>query len=237
MRIRYLTLCLLVLPAAAAAGPHDFARFALEAKDPFSPTKSMGLCGPGSYDPNAQGTPCPDYDVTRPIRENPGPLLYLVVAQLGSVGITGASCGIDYTGGSGSGVDPAFVTWTGCTDGLEFPNAGPNGDWPAPGGGIRIAWITCQNQQVSVYGVHAVLGCFYVYAYSEAAFKVTPNNNLSSGPELAVTACGGGTTDLLTATVQFGGYDQAWNPCGEWPWWDVSIRETTWGRLKRQYEQ
>jgi len=241
MRVWLLISLFAVTASPLVAGPHDQAVFDLDAKAPFTPTKNMGLCGPGSYDPNAQGTPCFDYNVVRPIHESPGPIVYLVVAQLGSVGILAASCGIDYDGGPGTGLDPRFVSWTGCTDGAEYTSEGPNGDWPNPGAGIRVTWLTCQNQDIPPNGVHAVLGCFYLYAYSGALLEVTPNNNLDSGPEAAVTSCFGGTTDLLDvlpepyvwnlfAKVQFGGFDRAWNSC-----FDLDAKQTTWGRLKRQY--
>jgi len=240
---------LLVMIGAAPtlAGPHDQARFALNVQPPFTPTKTMGLCGPDSYDPNAWDIPCSQYTVSRDsLREWPGPVIYLVVGQLGSVGILGASCGIDYTGGPGTGIDPQWVTWTGCSDGLEYYFPGPNGDWPNPGSGLRMTWLTCQNQDNPPDGAHAVLGAFSIYVYSEALLRVTPNNNVEPGPELAVTSCGGGTTnlldivppenqDLVTATAQFGGYDQAWNPCGEWPWPWLDTQKTTWGRIKQQY--
>jgi len=232
----------LLVPASVLAGPHDMARFALHAKDKFSPSKTVPtVC---DYSPNADNLPCLNYTVERPA---PGSAdVFLIVGQAGSIGVIGASCGIDYSGSPGVGIDPTFITWTGCADGLEFPNGPPGMDeWPAPQGGIRVTWTTCQNQDIPDSGVHATVGSFYVYAYSEDVLEVTPNNNLLSGAELGLSACGGGTTDLLklvapedqqflVGRVQFGGDgSQAQNPCGITI---VPTLPTTWGKIKSQYQ-
>jgi hypothetical protein len=239
----WILLALLVLiPASALAGPHDNARFALHAKDKFMPTKTTpSVC---DYSPNIDNVPCLNYTVERPA---PGSAdVFLMIGQAGSVGVTGASCGILYSGTTGVGIDPGFITWTGCADGLEFPN-GPPGEpeWPASQGGMRVTWITCQNQDIPDSGVHVTVGSFYVYAYSEDVLEVTPNNNLLSGAELGLSACGGGTTNLihlvapedrqfLVGRVQFGGDgSQAQNPCGITI---VSKKPTTWGKIKSQYQ-
>ena len=89
-----------------------------------------------------------------------------------------------------------------CASGLEFPN-GPTGsstdEWPASGGGNRLTWdssIDCQTTTLGMDGVHAVAGSFYVYAYSDDLFQVTPNNNLSTAPELQVGDCSEAVFDL-----------------------------------------
>jgi hypothetical protein len=170
-------------------------------------------------------------------------MLYLGVAGAGEIGVIAVSCGINYSGSSGQGIDPEFVNWTGCSDGLEFPFNGPNGGWPAPGGSMRLTWTICQTETFGNQGVHAIMGAFYVYAYSEGTFEVTPDwYNAPRGPSLEVVACGGGTTNLYSmlypdyasrlARVHFGGDgSQARNPCLDF----VSARPTTWGKLKTQY--
>ena len=51
--------------------------------------------------------------------------------------------------------------------------------------------------QIIAGTVHAVVGAFYVYVYSDDVLKLTPNNNLQGNiPELAVADCAGATTDL-----------------------------------------
>jgi hypothetical protein len=68
-------------------------------------------------------------------------------------------------------------------------------------------------------GVHAVAGAFYVYAYSADALTVTPNNNLDSGPELAVADCMAATDQLSVwgggkAAFSAGASAPGMNPCG-----------------------
>ena len=113
---------------------------------------------------------------------------YLVVADVSPFeGIKGVSCGIQYDPALASGVD--LYSWTLCADGLEWPNEGPNGIWPASGGGNRITWTTCQTRNYSPNGAHAVAGVFYIYAYAADQLQITENNNLDSGPELKVANC------------------------------------------------
>ena len=128
--------------------------------------------------------------------------VWVVVGQAGDVGITGVSFGLDYSGSPGSGIDPRYVLWTRCTDGLDFPNDGGNGEFPAPGGGIRVTWTSCQNSLSASgnYGVHALVGAFYTYVYSHDHLRITPNNNLPE-PEFAVTDCDTNTINLLEITA------------------------------------
>jgi PKD repeat protein len=134
--------------------------------------------------------------------------VYLVVAQADAAfGIKALSCGVDY------GAANLFVSWTFCADGLEFPA----GSWPAPGGGNRMTWETCQNSTIGSDGVHAVAGVFYVYAYSEDRFEIT-RHNLIFPPELQVVDCSSGVTDLpdsALSSVFMGTSEQGVNPCGE----------------------
>lgn len=219
------------------AGANDQARFALEVNSLWVSTKAIPtLC---ADNPNDKALDCVDY----PVDWGTGAAnVWIVVGQAGPSGITGASFGINYDGAAGSGVDPQYVTFTYCGDGLTFANDGGNGDFPQPLGGLRVTWSTCQNAAFAS-GVQAVVGALYVYAYSPANLWLTPNNNLQSGPELAVTACGGGTTDLLTVLAPYGGVDgalgqigfstaQGYTPCGV-----VPAKETTWGKLKNLYNK
>ena len=63
--------------------------------------------------------------------------------------------GIEYDGDLGEGVD--VLDWHLCADGLENPNAGPGGEWPASGGGNVITWLTCQDERLGNDGMHG--GC------------------------------------------------------------------------------
>jgi hypothetical protein len=241
MRILTVVVAFLVLPGVLAAAPNQNARFALHVKAPLAPEDTTPLCGPGSYDPNQENLPCSGYTVSRAqIQEWPGPVVYLVVGHADSVGILAVSFGLDYDGGPGTGIDPAWVTWTGCTDGYEFFVDLPGQEWPRPGAGGRVTWVTCQNQWIGTEGVHVVIGALEVYAYSEAALWLTTNDWLQSGPEMTVTTCDLLTTDLFAEhanddsifpRVRFGGSGRAWNPCLG----TVPARPTTWGRIKRQY--
>jgi len=229
-------LSFVVVPNLVLAGPHDQVRFALHVKPKFTATKAIpNLC---AYGPTGvTKTACLSYSVTT--TSGVGNEVFLVVGQAGTIGITGASCGVDYEGRSGTGIDTAFVSFTYCIDGIQFPNDGGLGDFPKPLGGLRVTWSTCQSTVIGGSGVHATIGAFYTYAYSPDILKLTPNNNLASGPELAVTQCGGGTTDLLAvlgpvangalAKVHYSN-GAGYNPCGV-----VPTVPTTWGNLKNLY--
>jgi len=242
---------LLLLPGSGMADMIN-CRFALHYKAKFSPTSTIpSRCDdPGTptiepnYSPNWNSTtdipnplPCTDYTVIGPRKAG---TVYLVIGHAGTEGVAGVSFGVDYSGG----ITAAFVTWTTCADGLIFPNSGGNGDFPRPKGGVRITWDTqtsCAQQVIEPAGVHAVVGCFYIYASSSDQLKITPNNNLSSGvPELAVVDCANRTTDLaqvwppqilpmLMGIVGVGG-QTGYNPCLVTP-----AQETTWGKIKNKY--
>lgn len=249
-----LVVCLLgiVLLSQAVEGGMENARFALHRKDKFSPTKSIPeLCdNPATsteernYSPNYQKLPCDQYNTSGPA---PGQSqIYVVLAQGGSEGVCGVSFGVDYNGGSGIGIDPQFVTWTACADGEQHLSDGGNGDFPKPKGGLQITWHypgSCQYTTIGVRGVHAIVGSFYVYAYSSSSLQLTPNNNVESGPELAIDDCRGGHTDLedlwgpyadyLVGRVNFGG-GPGYTPCL------LSAPRTrsislSWGRIKNLY--
>jgi hypothetical protein len=181
-------------------------RFAMHWQPKFTPTKTITLLCDNlttttvepNYSPNwgsntrfPNPLPCTSYTTDAPVGAG---VVYVVVADAGSEGVAAVSFGIDYHGGSSTptntGIDPQFVTWTPCADGVSFPNSdGVHGLFPQPGGGLRITWdsaTSCQREIIGSDGVHAVVGVFYVYAYSSDVLRVTPNNNLQGGPELAI---------------------------------------------------
>jgi hypothetical protein len=239
----------LLLWASDAMAAMENVRFALHRKDKFE-SKTLKICdNPGTpteepnYSPNYDQIPCEDYTVTGPI--SVGSTVYVVVGHTDPGGIVAASFGVDYNGSAGTGIDPDFTGWTACADGIGYPNAGTQGVFPAPEGGLRITWNlpNCGNQTVNGV-VHAVVGAFYVYVYSSDVLRLTRNNNLQSGPELAVTGCLSGlTTDMSTVVgeefipqllgrVQFGTGTEGYTPCGV-----VPSRPSTWGRIKTQFHQ
>ena len=156
--------------------------------------------------------------------------LWLVVARVDGPGVGAMSCGILYENGAvggstmanASGVD--LYSWTLCTSGLQFPNS-PTGlaedAWPASGGGNRITWdssVDCQLETIGLDGIHAMAGCFYVYAYSDDVFQVTPNMNLSQEPEFQLLDCFGSGRDLpypeRAGSCAFGS-GSGYNPCAD----------------------
>jgi hypothetical protein len=262
----------IVLSCTAVQASMENARFALHYKPKFVATKTIpSLCdNPATttiepnYSPNWNSdttTPnplsCFNYSVScEPMGAGE---VYLVIGKAGTEGVSAVSFGISYSGSSHVGIDPAWVTWTPCADGLQFPNSdGVHGDFPQPGGGIRITWSlaggcpAATQQVIGTDGAHAVVGVFYVYAYSSDIFRVTPNQNQDGGPELAIANCAGVTTDLLqiwgpqiasTLVGQVGFNQTGWNPCGNGPCDPcpqsapcvTPITPTTWGKVKAKY--
>lgn len=242
-----------ILVASSAMAAMENARFAMHAKASFLPTKAIpGRCdNPGTtteepnYSPNYEnagaGLPCSQYNTQWGVGTYSE--VYVVVGKAGTEGIAGVSFGVHYLGVT---PDPTFLYWNKCADGLDFPNGPPGqAEFPADNGGIRLTWTlpnSCQTKVVGADGVHAVVGAFEIYGYDGMVAKLTSNNNLQSGPELAITACTGVTTDLLVVwqstpeivdlvlgAVGFGS-GAGYNPCLV-----VPAKETTWGKIKRQY--
>jgi hypothetical protein len=204
------------------AGPNANAVIALH--DKAKAAKAINACpsGPVPEDPVSQGIPCSQFSTDfAPIGASRD--VYLMVAQGDvGVGVAGMSCGVQFGGGV------AVFGWTLCAD-LEFPNGG----WPANGGGNRITWdatTNCQTTDVAGEGVHAVAGSFYLYAYSDGLFEVTPNNGVPV-PELQVADCSAASEDVQIAggAVGFGALE-GFNPCGV-----VPVEETSWGKIKGAY--
>ena len=226
-------------------------RIALHVRPHFYPIKGQTLCD-GS--PLANGPDDCSYYNTSFGAGFPGPHTYVIAVQGGAVGITGVSFGIDYDGATGVGVDPQYVQWTRCTDGLDFPNDGGNGKFPAPGGGIRVTWTSCQNSLSAsgLYGVHALVGALYTYAYSHDHLRITPNNNLPER-EFAVTDCALSTLNILdfidpSLEWSLGGRvdfvcGTGFTPCHHGPLAGsvltpcdvVPVHPTTWGQIKARY--
>jgi len=184
-------------------------------------------------------TDCTAYEVTGDLQTYYD--IYLVVAEVDTAlsdGLKGASCGIEYNGTEHEGVD--VLQWTPCCD-LDFPN-GPVGgtEWPASGGGNRMTWVLCQDTETAS-GIQSTFGSFYVLAYSDDSFQITPNLNVAF-PELAWNDCNGAdhyAEFSHMARVDFGAGapgvspnpGDGYNPClGA-----VEVRPTTWGKLKIMY--
>lgn len=243
-RSSLLSLCLISLVSSTAAAGITNGWFALHREHKFSPTKTISrLCDDLStpeiepnYSPNFQEIPCYNYTTNAPSLA--GSQVYLVVGNLGGQeGVAGGSFGIEYSGSEGIGIDPRYVTWTPCNDGMTQGMAGPHGNWPASKSGLRVTWNTCQTTFIQ-NGVHAVVGSFYVYAYSSDILRLTPNN-AQSPPELALSNCNGVVTDFLAlssywdqllGSVGFGGSQGRPPGCSWGP-----AQTSTWGRLKGFY--
>lgn len=226
---------LMLLPAfltrSGVAGTQDGAMMVLHVQ--AHTTKNSTMCTTA-----APTVPCSQYRTGWPVRTLAD--VYLVVVRAKpEPGIAGMSCGIDYDGRPGQGVD--ILGYQLCAD-FEFPSAGLNGDWPAADGGDRINWVSttnCQRMVIDPDGVHAVACAFYVYAYGPDFMGVTPNRNVASGGELAVADCSASITPIYRGTTQecagvvFGG--EGCNPCLRFGCWCPEVQPTTWGRVKRSF--
>ncbi len=219
------------LPSIAAASPQSASVvivFHAQAHD----TKA-DICGDAaSY---ARDTQCDQYNVSWPLGQ--GADVYLVAVDfLGVDGIAGLSCGIDYGPGIGTGVD--IYGWTLCAD-AESGVTGPNGDWPAAQSGNRITWDAATNCQVSpspnIFETHGVAGAFYVYAYGDDHFRLTPNVNAPGGSELYVKDCSNVQWDMqyfqLGEVVFTDGPTFPFHPC---PFPDP-VERKSWGAVKALY--
>jgi hypothetical protein len=164
-------------------------------------------CNPGETHLNTHGNLNTSYN------------LYLVVVDADSAaGLAGAVFGIDYNGTAGAGMDT--FSWILCAD-AEY-SGGPQGvSWPASGSGNVIVWdkdTHCQKAPASGdanYGVTAVLGAIYVYAYSADLFSIEPRGYANT-PDLSVGTC---TTQEVSLNFPSGvgkvgfGTTQGVDPC------------------------
>ena len=258
-RVLLLTASMLVLASSAMASMEN-CRFALHWKAKFSSTKTINrLCDDPAtvavepnYSPNWNSdttTPnplsCNDYVPSGPIG---AAQVYLVIGRAGPEGVAAASFGVHYLNGTHAGIDPQFLSFTPCSDGLIFPNNDTvHGDFPQQNGGVRLTWNTgngcplAAEPTIADVGVHAMVGSFYIYAYGPDQLQITGNNNLQGNiPELAVADCSGITTDLyqvwgesvyllLCGRLDVGG-GTGYNPCPV-----VPVGKTTWGKIKSKY--
>jgi len=218
-----------VLAGAGAmiAGP----KFALHAQTHAA--KATFVCSTAS--PNTNNVACSDYVTNWPLKT--GTDVYLVLAQGDSTGFSGATFGITYNGIQSQGVD-LVGDWTLCASGLQFPSDG----WPGADTGNICTFLVpedCQDTVIGDDGVHAVLGAFYIYAYTEDRFRIREHPKISQG-NLATAQCSGKSTTyppeeyaLRTGWVAFGSpsLDPGHNPCTD----EVPVEPTTWGRIKSQY--
>jgi hypothetical protein len=183
------------------------------------------------WSPNTQKLPCSEYVTNWIVGQNCD--VYLVVGHGDpTAGIAGVSCRIQYDNMVGRGID--VFGWTLCAD-QEAVGAGSYGDWPESGGSNTITWnptINCQRTEIGDEGVHAVMGAFYVYAYSPDYLMVNP---VAGGFE--IRDCGGGTStgDYAWAGAVFStsGYEYGRNPC-EYPHYPpcpISPQEVNFGSI------
>jgi hypothetical protein len=195
-------------------------------------TKDATICN--TWNPNDLNLPCSSYNPRGEVGQEL--LVYVVIAQADTPsfagGVAGITAGIEYDGRKSHGID--VLSWTVCADGLDIPNSGPGGEWPASGGGDVITWLNCQNSRIGKDGIHAVVGAFTVYAYSSDHLRITPNRNLQVGPRFLLANCfaeefGVDDTTLALGSAGFGA--TGFNPCLT----DLPVVPTTWGNLKTKY--
>ena len=219
MRVaRYLTAALLCLASIPAwAGTQDDAVVALH-----SPTVIVDGSPCARLDSSFY-VPCSEFVVQQTVFRVW--YAWLVVARAdSSAGVSGLSCGVTIP------TSPhVFVNWYLCADAET-----PAGSWPDAGTGNRITWNPSTNCQRETYhgdGVYAEAGAFYLYAYGDAYFAITPNE-AEGETAIVVTDCSGASSELSTPGGRIGfGNEEGYNPCAD----DVPVTQKTWGRIKQQY--
>lgn len=196
---------------AAQAGTNDNAKIAAHLQLHSSKSSCEDFVAP----------PCNQGSATVVVHGNLGTGydLYLVVLDAdSSAGVSAATFGIRYSGASQAGVD--IFSWSLCAD-MEF-TGGPEGvAWPDSGSGTIIVWdrtSSCQRHPVSGDvdgGVAALLGMFYVYAYSDDVFAVTKRDFVPT-PGFSVCDCRAKELELpfpeARGTVGFGNQSGS-DPC------------------------
>ena len=119
------------------------------------------------------GTPCEEFEVSRPSNELWW--IYIVVVRADPVsGVGEFSIGLDRS------PDQFVASWTLCAD-EEFQT----GAWPEASTGNRFSWdpqVNCQRTEVGTDGVYAVGGAMWIYAYADADawVRVTATKRLES---------------------------------------------------------
>jgi hypothetical protein len=145
-----------------------------------------------------------------------GQFLYVLARNAGPEGaktLAGVQFGIDYDApGPGEGV--VVNSWTLCAT-LQFPM--PTPVWPSPGSGNLVTWDSVTRCQT---GELAVVGFFYVTAYSPAVFRLTPRPVDARAKVGSCAAAEYGVYPDHLGWVSFGGAardgdEDGWNPCSE----------------------
>jgi len=135
----------------------------------------------------------------------------LVLDGDAQAGISGADFGVSYSSSI------LLNSWTLCAD-----LSSPQETWPQSDSGIIVTWNAlgnCQDTPAvgdSTNGVTAVLGSFYVYAYSEGVLSISPRTTIAS-QEFAVSDCSPQKTTLpfpsSAGSVAFGNSATGYDPC------------------------
>ena len=124
--------------------------------------------------------------------------LYLVAADGDSAtGISGVCFGIDYDGQPQSGLD--IFSWISWGD-SEYRGGATGVAWPSDGSGNLILWDHSHCKKTPASGdsdgdVSAILGVFYVYAYSTDVFSIT-KRDYAETPDFSAIGCSGKHADL-----------------------------------------
>ena len=184
-------------PAIVNAGQNERATFLVHLTTPASKNACLTSGPPSCNEIQARGLIDTDY------------FAYVILGDLGTVGVTGVRFGITYDGTVGSGVD--VYSWTSCTDGLQFPVSG----WPAPGGGTTLTWSGCQAPTADRM---AVVGYFSLSAYGPDDIWVRPHPSFPA----SLSDCAGNTDDVTMgiqnpfgwASFSAGGSSGGSSPCG-----------------------
>lgn len=143
------------------------------------------------------------------------PSFVYVIGARGSLPSLGAvEFGLYYQGGdpngASDGVGLDIHSWTRCAT-LDYPSPGPRA-WPAPGGGNLIVFdgvLACPP------GETAVLGFFYVTAYSPDALHLVPrpSTDQASMADCASVVTRLAASDLGSIAFSAGAIADGCNPC------------------------
>lgn len=123
------------------------------------------------------------------------------------------------------------LSWTSCSD-VEFPSA----DWPAPNSVNTITFSpsACDARPDSTTNV-AILGNFYVTAYSSSLMQTIPRPN---NGKYTISDCSGGEIPMTwpdaAGWVSFGSRPEGMGciPCVA-PCTSVPVEANTWGNIKK----
>lgn len=151
--------------------------------------------------------------------DTPYDLYLLVVDGDSTMGVAGVSLGITYKGDPEVGVD--VFGWSLCAD-LEFGSGSSAASWPNSGAGNVFTWDAAYNCQKMAApgdasgGVTAIIGVFYVIAYSSDIFRVTTRTYVHP-PRIVVVNCAAEGDSIPVAQnagrVAFGSQGGGFDPC------------------------